>query len=145
MPAPESRTSKIACASRLAVLTAIRPPLGVNLIAFEIRLSITCARRSRIAFEAARRSVAQRQLDLLRVRGRPRRRDALRSELSEIDLAHVERQRSVARLRDEQEVADETHEPLGVPLHDLEERLLLRCPVRPTRRRRSARDSPGSR
>jgi hypothetical protein len=80
-----------------------------------------------IAFETTRRPVAQRQLDLLRGRGRPGRGDALFRELSEIDVAHVERQRSVPRLSDEQEVADETHESLRVPLHDLEERPLLRC------------------
>src|SRR5206468_10662471 len=46
MPCPVSPMMIVACFSSYARRTVTRPPLGVNLIAFENRFSTTCCRRS---------------------------------------------------------------------------------------------------
>jgi hypothetical protein len=79
----------------------------------------------RIALEVRRRPVVDRQLDPLRIGRRLRRFDAFGHEPLEVDVVHTEVERPVLCLGDEQQIADETHQPLGVPLHDAEERFLL--------------------
>ena len=49
------------------------------------------------------------------------------STFLQVDLLEVERELARLDLRHEEQVADELHEPLRVPLHDGEEPLLLRA------------------
>ena len=73
MPMPVSLTlSAMAPPSCDGLSPSTRPPSGVNLTAFETRLSTSCAIRARSQTAGASAAGFERQLDLLGVRGRLR-------------------------------------------------------------------------
>ena len=117
---PESATSNTTCLSRDPVVIFTRPPSGVNLIAFDKRLSIICASLNRICVKAFRRCHVQLEIDLLLVGRRHRRQHALAREIAEIDIVELECEHPVLHLGDEQQIADEPHEPLSIALNDCE-------------------------
>jgi hypothetical protein len=78
-----------------------------------------------VAHHGRHRVGVETQVDAARVRGRPQDLDRLRGEIGEVDLLRLERELPGFDLRDEEQVAHEPQEPVGVAVHDLEEAPVL--------------------
>ena len=97
----------------------------MNLIAFVTRLSRSCASRARSPARSGQGARRERECDALLLCERPGRLDRLRRNRGEVDRADVERELAGLDLRQEEQVADESEQPVRVPLDDAEELPLL--------------------
>ena len=117
---PVSSISRSAVSPSAFRRTSTRPPFGVNLSAFETRLSSICASRAAIAVELPDAADVCGQHDPLRVRDRRGGLDALVHDQTEIDGLALDRELARLDLGEEEQVAHELEQPLRVPLDDLE-------------------------
>ena len=101
--------------------TETLPDAGVNLRALEIRLSRTCARRDRSpSIEGVSARSVTSSTCLSSATGFAASMHSASTSFRSTSL-EVERELARLDLRHEEQVADELHEPLRVPLHDREE------------------------
>src|SRR5215207_1159173 len=104
--------------------TATCPPLGVNLIALERRLSITCPRRWGSPAHAGVESAwAARSMSRFVAAGRASSTDCYDS--SQVDLLDLDPEGPLLDPHQQQEVADQPHLALCVSPYDVEVSLTL--------------------
>ncbi len=101
--------------------TSTRPPVGVNLSAFETRLSSTCASRSGVAQQrAAATRPGQRQRDPRALGVGQRRLDRLLGQRPEVDRPRgVQRELAGLEPGDEEQVAHQAQQAVRVALDHL--------------------------
>jgi hypothetical protein len=119
-PIPVSETASTTSSPFAPSATTTRPPGGVNLTAFETRLSRSCPRRAGVAPQSRDGGRVEPELNRSSLGDGAQHLYRLLGEQAEVGLADLEGQPAGFDLRDEEEVAHQAEEALGVAVDDVE-------------------------